>query len=58
MSEFINTGKTNIVHEFLLFLWTNKLWWMMPVVLVMGLLVALMIFAAQSSATPFIYALF
>ena len=58
MSEFEKQQETGIMREFFMFLWANKLWWMMPIVLVLGLLVALMAFAAQSSAAPFIYTLF
>lgn len=47
----------SIIQEFYLFLKENKKWWMLPIVLalgVMGLLVAL----GSTGAAPFIYTLF
>ena len=50
--------KLSIIKELLLFLWQNKLWWMVPIVMIF-LLLGLLIFLTQSSAVvPFIYALF
>jgi hypothetical protein len=40
-----------------LFLWQNKSWWLMPVVLALGVL-GLAIVMAGSAAAPFIYTLF
>lgn len=39
------------------FLWHNKSWWLMPVVLALALL-GVMIVMAGSAAAPFIYTLF
>ena len=39
------------------FLWQNKSWWLMPVVLALALL-GIMIVMAGSAAAPFIYTLF
>ena len=51
-------GRTKIIAELFRFLWERKLWWMMPIVLVL-LLFGLLIFFTQSSAVaPFIYTLF
>jgi len=51
-------SRFSIVGELLSFLWQNKLWWMIPMVIVF-LLLGLLIFFTQSSAVvPFIYALF
>lgn len=59
-SEFEQAGQEkdlSIVQEFYLFIKENKKWWMLPIVLalgVMGLLVAL----GSTGAAPFIYTLF
>lgn len=51
-------AKLSTVKELLSFLWENKLWWMMPIVIIF-LLLGMFIWLAQSSAVvPFIYALF
>ena len=51
-------GRARIVVELFRFLWERKLWWMIPIVVVL-LLFGLLIFFTQSSAVaPFIYTLF
>lgn len=51
--------RRGMFRELLAFLWTNKLWWLAPVILVLSLLAALAAIAAVSgSAAPFIYTLF
>jgi hypothetical protein len=51
-------GRASVIWELLRFLWERKLWWMIPIVLVL-LLFGLLIFFTQSSAVaPFIYTLF
>ena len=48
-----------LLNEFMTFLWTEKMWWMIPLVCIilgMGILIA---FSASSGAlSPFIYAIF
>ena len=52
------TGRATIVGELFSYLWKERLWWMIPSVLVL-LLVGVLIVVAQSSAvTPFLYTLF
>lgn len=47
-----------ILGELFTFLWKQKRWWLMPIVLVL-LLVGFLIFLAESTAVaPFIYTLF
>ena len=46
-----------ILGEFLLFLATNKKWWLTPIVLVL-LLVAILVVLSGSAVAPFIYPLF
>jgi hypothetical protein len=52
---FTNTG---VVAEVMRFLWTRKLWWLMPMVAVLMLLGLLLVFATASGIAPFIYTLF
>ncbi len=57
--EFEKKPEMGIIQEFFLFLWANKLWWMIPIAIILGLLILILTFAAQSSsAAPFIYTLF
>lgn len=44
-------------QEFLLFLRENKKWWLLPIVLILGL-VAVLAIVGGSGAAPFIYTLF
>ena len=51
-------GRLRIITELFRFLWERKLWWMIPIVVVL-LVFGLLIFFTQSSAVaPFIYTLF
>jgi len=51
-------SRFGILKELFRFLWENKLWWMIPIVVVF-ILLGIFIYLAQSSAVvPFIYALF
>jgi drug/metabolite transporter superfamily protein YnfA len=47
-----------IVGEFLGFLWKRKMWWLIPMVVVLLLFGLLLIFASASGVGPFIYTLF
>ncbi len=40
------------------FLWERKLWWLMPMMVVLILLGLLLLFAQSSAVGPFIYSLF
>ena len=51
-------SRLGIVGEQLAFLWSRKLYWMIPMVLVLLLVAALLIFAQGSAVAPFIYTLF
>ena len=50
--------RLSIVKELLAFLWQNKLWWMIPMVLVFLLLGFLIMFSQSAAVVPFIYTLF
>ena len=50
--------RVGIIGELMQFLWARKLWWMMPMVLLLLVMGILMIFAQSSAIAPFIYTLF
>lgn len=50
-------AKYGILGEILAFLWAEKLWWMIPMVLVFALFAAVFLFST-SPAAPFVYTLF
>ena len=51
-------AKFVVVKELFSFLWQNRLWWMIPMI-VAFILLGILIWLAQSSAVvPFIYTLF
>jgi len=50
--------KFSIAGELLSFLWVARLWWMIPMVLILLLLGALIMLAQSSAIAPFIYTLF
>lgn len=50
--------KVGIAGELLAFLWTARLWWMIPMVTMLLLLGWLIIFGQSSAVVPFIYTLF
>jgi drug/metabolite transporter superfamily protein YnfA len=60
MIQFFKNMGTNlgVVGEFLKFLWARKLWWMIPMVIVLLLFGFLLIFAGTSGLGVFIYPLF
>lgn len=51
------SNRPSVVKEFWLFLKDNKKWWLLPIVIVIGLLGALVFFSSTPVA-PFIYTLF
>lgn len=50
--------KFGIAGELLAFLWQRKLWWMIPIVVVLLFFGILIGFASASGVGPFIYTLF
>ena len=54
MSQIPNENK-GLAQEFFDFIVHNKLWWMTPIVLVLALMVAFILFAETSPVLPFIY---
>ena len=51
-------AKQSIIKEFFLFVKQEKKWWLIPLVTVLLLVGALIIFAGSSPLAPFIYPLF
>lgn len=47
-----------LVGEFWEFLKVRKKWWLLPIVVVMALVGALLVFAQGSALAPFIYTIF
>jgi len=50
--------RIGIAGELFSFLWANKRWWMVPMLVVLLLFGALVILAQSSAIAPFIYTLF
>ncbi len=51
-------GKLAILKEFAAFLKERKKWWLTPIVVMLVLLGALIVFTQGSAVAPFIYTLF
>jgi len=51
-------SKLGIFGELLVFLWRRKLWWMIPMIVVLILFGLVLIFTQSSAVAPFIYTLF
>jgi len=51
-------SRAGIIGELLLFLWQRKLWWLIPMMVVIVLFGILLVFAQGSAVAPFIYTLF
>jgi len=47
----------SLVEEFVSFIWENKAWWMIPILLVFGL-IGILVLLSSTGAAPFIYTLF
>ena len=50
--------KQSLLKEFFLFIMHEKKWWLAPLIAVLLIVGALMIFAGSSPLAPFIYPLF
>ena len=61
MSEKSHGGvstRLGTLGKLLVYLWKRKLWWLMPMIVVIVLFAVLLIFAQGSAVAPFIYTLF
>ena len=52
------SGKFQILSEFYEFMKERKKWWLGPIIIILMLLGALIVFAEGSALAPFIYSLF
>ncbi len=50
--------KHSLMGELWAFMRVRKKWWLAPILIILGLLSALIIFTEKSALAPFIYALF
>lgn len=51
-------ANAGVFGEVFIFLWSNKKWWLIPMVAVLLLFGLLLVFASASGIGPFIYTLF
>jgi hypothetical protein len=51
-------SNSGVVGEIFIYLWRNKQWWLIPLVIVIIIFGILLVFAAASGVGPFIYTLF
>lgn len=60
MKNFLRSMSLNagIVGQIVTFLWQRKLWWLIPMIVVLLVFGLLIIFASASGVGPFIYTLF
>ncbi len=49
---------SSIIGELFRFLWRERLWWMIPIMLALVACALLVLFAQASPLSPFIYTLF
>jgi hypothetical protein len=59
MGFFRTTGQRfGIAGELFAFFWSNKRWWMYPILMTLGIFAILLIIAQSSAIAPFIYTFF
>lgn len=51
-------SRLGTIRELFAFLWARKLWWLMPMLIILIAFILLLIFAQSSALGPFIYTLF
>lgn len=51
-------AQSSLFREFWMFLKIRKKWWLLPIIIVMVLVGALLVFAQGSALAPFIYTIF
>lgn len=52
------SNRLGIVGELFSFFWSNKRWWLVPMIATLFVLGALIVLAQSSAIAPFIYTLF
>lgn len=48
-------SRLGIVGEFFSFLWKRKLWWLMPMIVILALFTILFVVGQATGVAPFIY---
>lgn len=56
MKDFF--GRLGVLGELLQFLWERKLYWLVPMIIVLLIFGALIVFSSNPATQPFIYTLF
>jgi hypothetical protein len=56
VSDFV--ARLGVLGEFMQFLWARKLWWLIPMFVVLGIFVVLIILGVALGNNPFMYTLF
>jgi uncharacterized membrane protein len=51
-------GRFGIIGELFSFFWSNKRWWLVPMLVTLFLLGVVIVLAQSSAIAPFIYTLF
>jgi len=51
-------SRTGVVGRLFQYLWKERIWWMIPMIVVLLLFVGLILFSQSSVVAPFIYTLF
>ena len=51
-------SRLSVMRELVDFLWTQRLWWLIPMVTILLLFGLLLLFAQSSPIAPFVYTLF
>lgn len=51
-------SRAGVVGRLFQYLWKERIWWMIPMVVVLLLLMGLILFSQSSVVAPFIYTLF
>jgi len=60
MGTFLRTMMANfgVLTEMMAYLWRRKMWWLMPLFLLLMAFGLILVFASASGLGPFIYTLF
>lgn len=51
-------SRFTIIADLLSFLWRKKLWWLLPIVIVLIIVGLLVLFAQGTTVAPFVYTIF
>jgi hypothetical protein len=59
MKQFLQSlpSRFGVTRELIQFLWQRKLWWLIPLILVLVLVTGLFIFATATGLGPLVYSL-